>query len=162
MSSVSGLSRALWAEAWNAQFLEKKVSNELGKDNKWFSYFKLEATPPLRIVSLCSVKTTSLAKGYSTSSVSLKISAGRGVTKKDRPVGVWEESDISKSACIESSYWSDIPRSNSQRHLKENVILPFASSMKDHLTDRLGRRLQMRWSAEEVPIRRVLRLSGRV
>jgi hypothetical protein len=53
------------------------------------AYFNVEATPPLRIVSLCSVNITSFTRGYSRSPFGRNILAGRGVKKKVRPVGVY-------------------------------------------------------------------------
>lgn len=47
----------------------------------------VDVTPPLRILSLCSVKGTILAKGYSRSLSVLRMSIGRGSRKKLRPAG---------------------------------------------------------------------------
>jgi len=66
----SGLRRAWCADELNAQF------------------FRVEATPPLRIVSLCSVNGTSFARGYS---LGCRTSEDRGVKKKVRPVGVCDK-----------------------------------------------------------------------
>ena len=53
-------------------------------------YLIVDATPPLRIVSGCSVKTTISDRGYSSSTVELSLiasgSTGRGVRKNDLPV----------------------------------------------------------------------------
>jgi len=51
------------------------------------SYFNVEATPPRRMVSLCSVNVTSLARGYSLVLLDFSGSVGRGVTKNVRPAG---------------------------------------------------------------------------
>ena len=53
------------------------------------SYFNIEATPPLRMVFVCSVKTTIFAKGYSRSEVLSSGFEGCGVRKKSRPAGDW-------------------------------------------------------------------------
>jgi len=66
----SGLRRAWCAEELKAQFL-------------------VEATPPLRMVSLCSVNATSFARGYSRSSFGRVALTDRGVKKKERPVGAY-------------------------------------------------------------------------
>lgn len=54
------------------------------------TYLIEEATPPRRIVSLCSVKARSFDRGYSRSTSSLNGSADRGVKKNVRPAGTCE------------------------------------------------------------------------
>jgi hypothetical protein len=69
------------------------------------AYFNVETTPPLRIVSLCSVNVTSFARGYSRSSFGRNTLAGRGVKKKLRPVGVYRYSvDVYSVLTIERTY----------------------------------------------------------
>lgn len=60
------------------------------------AHFMLEATPPLRIVSLCSVNDISFANGNSGFSFGRRGSASRGVRKKTRPVGVCDVSIINR------------------------------------------------------------------
>ena len=85
----SGLRRARCAEGLNAQFLwVYRICGESRLNFNQLHYFILEATPPLRIVSLCSVNTTSFARGYSRSPFGCTTFEHRGVKKNVRPVGV--------------------------------------------------------------------------
>lgn len=57
------------------------------RDRLRYTYLIVEATPPLRITSVCSVKTTNCESGYSrlSSVVDIMGSAGLGVRKNRRP-----------------------------------------------------------------------------
>src|ERR1700685_4599477 len=86
----SGLRRAWCAEELKAQFLYVyQTCWGLRLDLIEWAYFRVEATPPLRMVSLCSVNATSFARGYSRSSFGRVALADRGVKKKERPVGAY-------------------------------------------------------------------------
>lgn len=56
----------------------------------------VDATPPRRMMSLCSVNARSFAKGYSSSESSPYGSDGRGVRKNSRPAGVY----MAINACV--------------------------------------------------------------
>ena len=61
----------------------------------------VESTPPLLILSLCSVKIINFANGYSKGASCCNGFEGNGVTKKDRPVCDCETvSDKLKSSLI--------------------------------------------------------------
>jgi hypothetical protein len=83
--SFSGRSRALWADAWNAQFLWGLRRSPSLKDES-STYLMAETTPPLLILSLCSVNTVSFANGYSGDESCRSGFEGNGVKKKFRPV----------------------------------------------------------------------------
>jgi hypothetical protein len=85
---MSGDSIARWDCEEKAQFLRLRhwIYCFQSKAKKT-SYFKVEATPPRRIVSLCSVNAIILARGYSLMLLGFKGSVGRGVTKNVRPAG---------------------------------------------------------------------------
>jgi hypothetical protein len=51
------------------------------------AHLMVEATPPRRMVSLCSVKGTILARGYSSALVESRKLVGLGWKKKVRPAG---------------------------------------------------------------------------
>ena len=57
------------------------------RNGKKMAYFNVEATPPRRMMSVCSVNATSLARGYSLVLLGFNGSVGLGVTKKVRPAG---------------------------------------------------------------------------
>ena len=52
------------------------------------THFNIDATPPLLIVSLCSVKTCTFVNGYSKLSSGLRGFVGRGVRKYILPAGI--------------------------------------------------------------------------
>lgn len=60
-----------------------------GKCDVDIPYFMTDATPPLRIVSLCSEKTMTFASGYSKSPFDSKGLEYRGVRKNVRPIGAY-------------------------------------------------------------------------
>ena len=70
---------------WRIQYLEKKTEGDTN--------FIVDATPPLRMTSGCSVKTMISDRGYSSSAVELSDvasgSTGRGVRRNDLPVVAW-------------------------------------------------------------------------
>ena len=84
LRSVSGKSMVLWVDAWKAQFL-LEVSRSPSPRNEPRPHFMVESTPPLLIVSLCSVKMINFANGYSNGESWSNGFEGNGVKKKVRP-----------------------------------------------------------------------------
>lgn len=91
--SVSGRSMALWAGTWNAQFLSTLRLTQFEGGNSPHTHLIVESTPPLLILSLCSVNTMTFANGYSRGESCCNGFEGNGVKKKFRPV--WDCASVS-------------------------------------------------------------------
>jgi hypothetical protein len=80
------------------------------------SHLIVEATPPLRIVSLCSVKDTILLRGYSNGELRSIELEGTGVKKKSRPAGDYMHRNLIKR-------WTDSGqrKKDYHRHIRKHT-----------------------------------------
>ena len=147
--SVSGRSIALWARARNAQFLLRLRDRVHGKPIT--TYLIVETTPPLLIVSLCSVKTITFASGYSRGESCCSGFEGNGVKKKLCPVCDYATvSDKLWNRVICEAYCGDICKDASQE-VQLSFALPLVEFLLFVHERTLNECVHQQWHGKHVP-----------